>query len=240
MATVPATRRPPAPAEGFIDATSDRLSLCIPPTVFTHQGFRDWVKSDDFPERVRVTFISGEVYLDMSNEEAETHVAVKGEIARILLSLAKELKLGKFYGDGVLVTNEAAEVSNNPDGTFLTYESIEAGRVRLIPRVDAEGQYNEIEGVPDLVVEVVSKSSVRKDTRRLREAYHRAGIREYWLIDARGAEVEFQILQLRRSGYAATPAKDGWLRSRIFGRSFRLTREQDRAGLWDYTLHVRE
>src|SRR5437764_354803 len=118
MATVPARRRrrTSVPASvPFVDVTTDRLSLRVPASAFTLPGFREWAKDDDFPERVRVTFIEGEVYLDMSNEEAQTHVAVKGEIYRSLENLNRALRLGKLYADGVLVTNEAAEVSNNPD-----------------------------------------------------------------------------------------------------------------------------
>jgi Uma2 family endonuclease len=218
---------------------SDRYHLTVPPSAFTLSGFRAWVKADHFPERVRVTFLDGEIYLDMSNEELETHVAVKGEIARVLSTLVRNAKLGKYYGDGVLVTNEAAKVSNNPDALFLSWETIETKRVQLIPRERKEGQYTEMEGTPDWVLEVVSDSSVRKDTRRLREAYHHAGIPEYWLIDARGEEIVFQILHRRKNRYAAAPNRQGWQRSQVFGRSFRLVRERDRAGMWEYTLEAR-
>jgi Uma2 family endonuclease len=36
----------------------------------------------------------------------------------------------------------------------------------------------ELEGTPDWVLEVVSQSSVAKDTKWLRESYHKAGIPE--------------------------------------------------------------
>ncbi len=40
-----------------------------------------------------------------------------------------------------------------------------------------------IQGAPDLVVEVISPSSERRDWRIKRELYARHGVREYWLID---------------------------------------------------------
>ena len=73
-------------------------------------------------------------------------------------------------------------------------------------------------------MEIVSNSSVVKDTRDLRAAYHAAGIREYWIIDARGAEIRFQILHWRKSAYFTAPRADGWQRSRVFSRWFELTR----------------
>src|SRR5205807_2279951 len=106
--------------------------------------------------------------------------------------------------------NEAAGVANNPDATFISWAGLEKGRVHLVPRTGAQGQYIELEGTPDWVLEIVSDSSVEKDTRLLRTAYHRAGIREYWLVDARGPELVFQILQWRKAGYAAAAKRGGW------------------------------
>jgi Uma2 family endonuclease len=238
MATVPTTRRQPPPAPPKVRPESDRLSIRIPVSAATLAGFRAWVLSDAFPEYVRAAFIGQEIHLDMSKEELETHAAVKAEVCRVLLTLNHELKLGKFYLDGPLVTNEAAGVSNNPDATFVNRASIQSQRVRLVPREGEQGQYLEIEGTPDWVLEIVSDSSVQKDTQRLRAAYHCAGIREYWLIDARGEAIVFQILHWRKTGYAAAPHRGGWQRSRVFGRSFRLQRQRDDLGLWEYTLEV--
>jgi Uma2 family endonuclease len=240
MATVraPRHRRPTSKEIDVAPAPVDRWGLRIPASALTLAGFRAWATSDDFPEHIRVAFLDEEIHIDMSNEELETHNKVKMEIARVLLNWNREARRGTFGGDGVLISNAAAGVSNNPDAFFFTHDSLQAGRVRLVPRVGEQGQYIEIEGTPDWVLEVVSDSSVQKDTTRLREAYHRAGIAEYWLIDARGDDIRFQILHRRKTGYAAAPVRDGWQRSRVFGRSFRLDRQRDALGLWEYTLHV--
>jgi Uma2 family endonuclease len=134
----------------------------------------------------------------------------------------------------------AAEVSNNPDALFIGKEALESARARHVPRKGAEHPYRELEGTPDWVLEVVSDGSVTKDTVRLRAAYHRAGIPEYWLVDARKEELSFQVLLRRKNGYVAAPNRDGWQRSRVFARSFRLERILDEFGLWEYTLHARE
>jgi Uma2 family endonuclease len=243
MSTVPQpVRRVEAPsiqAHPITIVTND-WALVIPPQAQTMAGFREWATADDFPERVRVTYLGGEIIIDMSNEEINTHVALKTELTGVLYALVRQLRLGKFYGDGVLLTNVSAEVSNNPDALFLGKETLESARARLVPKKGAEHQYRELEGTPDWVLEVVSDGSVRKDTVQLRQAYHRAGIPEYWLVDARGDELSFQVLLRRKNGYVAAPSKDGWQRSRVFDRSFRLERTLDEFGLWDYTLHVRE
>lgn len=225
----------------FSPDSSPRIdgAIQIPASARTHAGFREWIAADALPDHCRTAYIDGEIYLDMSKEDIETHVAVKGEISRVVLTLSRKLRQGKFYADGVLVSNEAAQVSNNPDACFLSFASLRSGKVRLVPKEGQPGRFTEIEGTPDWLLEVISDNSVHKETERLRNAYHRAGIPEYWLIDARGEAIDFQLLLWRKAGYVAAKSKAGWLRSKVFDRSFKLTRRPDALGLWQYTLHVR-
>ena len=239
MTTLPASRRSTTPVSPRDGLAPSRLCLWIPASALTHAGFRSWATSGAVPDHVRLTFLDHGIYVDMSNEEPETHVLVKGEVSRVLANLTRELKLGQLYPDGLLLSNEAAEVSNNPDALFVIWDNLEQRRTRLVPREGEKGPYREMEGTPDWVLEVVSDSSVEKDTDWLRSAYHRAGIPEYWLIDARGEEIRFHILVWRKQGYAAAPRRGGWQRSPVFGHRFRLTRERVRLGLWEYTLHAR-
>jgi Uma2 family endonuclease len=222
----------------FVHGVSEGRWLDIPREAFTHAGFRAWACSDDFPEEGRISFLQGDVYVDMAAERLESHVKVKTEVTRVLGNVVVEEDLGGFFGDGTGLSNEDAEVAHVPDGTFVSWKSFEAGRVRQVPSPTGDGDFTELEGAPDMVLEVVSPSSVEKDTRLLRELYHRAGIAEYWLIDARGDEVQFQILCHRPKGYASAPQKGGWQRSRVFGRSFRLERTRDRLGDWRYRLLI--
>jgi Uma2 family endonuclease len=86
------------------------------------------------------------------------------------------------------------------------------------------------------VFEVISSSSVRKDTIELRDLYWQAGIPEYWLIDARHEPVKFDILRHGANRYLPTKKIGGWLKSSVFGRSFRLTKENDQLGNPQFTL----
>jgi Uma2 family endonuclease len=210
----------------------------IPASAHTLAGFRAWATSDEFPERGRFSFIDGEMYIDMSPEELETHGKVKGETGRVLLNLNRKINLGDFFSDGTLLSNEAAKLSTEPDAAFATWDTLRSGRLRLVPRVGAEGEYLEVEGTPDWVMEIVSKSSVGKDTRRLRKQYHKAGIAEYWLIDARGEQIQFQVLLRGAEDYHAEPGRSGWQTSPLFGRRFRLVRHKGELNLWQYTLQV--
>lgn len=209
----------------------------VPPTAHTLDGFRDWIHAVTLPPSCRVTYIAGQVLIDMSPERIGSHSAVKMEVSAVLYRLVREQGLGQFFPDGTLISNRAAEVANEPDAIFVSRATFAAGRARLVPSAD-ERDFVEIEGAPDMVLEIVSPSSVGKDTVRLRERYHRAGISEYWLIDARGDEVQFDILRHTPAGYAAVPAAGGWLASEVYQRRVRLDRVRDAQGAWWYTLHV--
>jgi Uma2 family endonuclease len=225
--------------EMFFDFRGTDLDIHVPAAAQTIDGFREWATSDELPEWLRVTFVRGEITINMSKEELETHNKVKTEVMRVLGNLDPDAEVGTLYNEGVRISSRGAEVSNNPDGVYVTWETVDAGRVRLVAARRGEGQFVEMEGSPDWVMEVVSNSSVTKDTRTLRRAYYRAGIREYWLIDARGARIDFQILVCGKRGYVAAPSKGGWQPSPVFGRSFRLTRRPHQRGGWLYRLEVR-
>ncbi|HEY0783712.1 MAG TPA: Uma2 family endonuclease, partial [Thermoanaerobaculia bacterium] len=102
-------------------------------------------------------------------------------------------------------------------------------------------RYSEIEGAPDLVVEVLSDASESKDNERLPRLYARAGIPELWLVDARGGEPRFEVHTLSGDRYervAADPA--GTVRSLVLGLAVRLVRQRTRLGGWRYALEHSE
>jgi Uma2 family endonuclease len=75
------------------------------------------------------------------------------------------------------------------------------------------------------VVEVVSDSSVKKDTKRLPAAFWAAGVREFWLADARREELIFVVHE--RGEAAFQPVKvdaEGFQFSAVMGYRFRLER----------------
>jgi Uma2 family endonuclease len=210
----------------------------IPEWVVDLASFRRWYHSGEFPEEGRIDYIQGAVWVDMTMEQVFTHVLIKTAITVALGGLANAEDLGLYLTDGLRLSNEGADLSAEPDGTFISNQSMEDANIQLIEDRREEG-YTEIEGVPDMVLEIVSNSSVRKDTQRLFKAYWDAGIREYWLVDVRGERLDFTIYRHTPKGYVAVRKRDGWLKSQAFGRSFRLTRGEDRFGHPRYSLDVR-
>lgn len=210
--------------------------VSLPTWVKDLATFRQWTYSDDFPETGRIGYINGEVWIDLSGEQLFTHAGLKGEFIGVLGPLVKREKLGRFFPDGVMLTNVAAGLSCKPDSTFVSFAALD-DRVRLIEG-GADG-FIELEGTPDMVLEVVSRGSVHKDTVVLRQAYWEAGIPEYWLADARREPLQFDILRHTARGYAASRKQDGWIKSTVFGHSFRLDSARDARGNPEFTLEVR-
>lgn len=242
MATAsPARRRASAPKSFPVEPRPDFESLCIrmPASGMTLDTFHDWLETDPVPEWVRVCYIEGEVYLDMSLEDLDTHATLKRAVCVDLEILNRRLKIGTLFLDGARISHEGAVLSTRPDAVLVRRATFRSGKVRLVPKKKDATRYTRLEGTPDWVLEIISDSSVAKDNERLRTAYHKAGVPEYWLIDARGEAIDFQLLLWKKSGYAAAPVKDGWQSSRVFGHAFRLERQRDEFGLWEYTLLVR-
>jgi Uma2 family endonuclease len=210
----------------------------IPAGINDLDAFRHWAKSDDYPRRGRFAFLRGKLWVDMSMEQAFSHNRVKVRFTTVLDDLVAADDSGYVFGDRMLLSNPAAGVSNEPDVMYVSFASLDAGRASLVP--GAEGGFVEVLGSPDMVLEVVSNSSVRQDTRELVEDYWRAGIAEYWLVDARGEQPVFDLLRSGADGYVrARRQSGGWLKSQVFGRSFRFTQSTDARGFPQYAVDVR-
>ncbi len=210
----------------------------VPLTVGSLADFRRWALSDDFPETGRIDFIDGRIEVDMAPEDLFCHGTLKTEIVAALYDRIKHNRLGHLFVDKARVSCPAADLSAEPDIVFLSHEAIRLGRARAIPKAGGKpGRYVEIEGAPDLVVEIVSDSSVTKDTRRLPAAYFRAGVREFWLADARGDEAVFIIHSPGLDGFEpAVRDADGFQPSAVLGCRFRLDAARDEDGNWEFDL----
>ena len=208
------------------------------PIIRSLDDFRRWALSDGFPERGRIDFVAGKIEVDMSPEDLFCHGKLKGLIYAELLQRTEGQDLGHSFVDRTRVSVPAAGLSVEPDIVFISHESLDSGRVRLVPKSGGEpGRYVEVEGPPDLIVEIVSDSSVTKDTQRLPEAYAAAGVREFWLADARTEPVVFPIHHWAEGKYCLAEADaEGYLRSNVFDCRFRLDATRDARGHWKFSL----
>jgi len=198
--------------------------------------FRQWAASDSYPESGRIDYLAGRIEVDVSPEDLYTHGKLKTTLIAVLQRIVEKGDLGDLFSDRARVSCPEADLSAEPDLVFVSYGAVEGGRVRLVPKSTGEAdRYVEMEGPPDLAVEIVSDRSAQKDTERLPQAYWRARIPEFWLADARGPALVFQIHRWTQGGYEPAPAgADGSQYSAIFRAWFGVTRRRNRAGRWTY------
>ncbi len=204
------------------------------PVIGGHRAFRRWALSPQYPEHGWISYLDGEIHVDFSMELL-VHNLIKSCFCTYLTLLAEQDDLGRYLGDNMLLTNVPAGISTEPDGMFILYRSIAQRRVRLTKRQRS----GEVVGTPDMAVEVISRSSVRKDMRVLPQLYWRAGIREYWRVDSRVEVPQLTILRRGPARYRTVRSSDGWVKSAVFSKSFRLVTTQARDGMPKFKLEVR-
>ncbi|HEY2252814.1 MAG TPA: Uma2 family endonuclease [Planctomycetaceae bacterium] len=206
----------------------------IPDGITDLESFRRWAHSDDFPESGQFSYLNDAIWVDTSMEQLFSHNRVKVAITYTIMALLQELRTGQYVADRMLLSNSAAGFATEPDALYFHWSTVQSGRLNMIEGA-GEGCI-ELEGTPDMVIEIVSRSSVHKDTVVLRELYWEAGIPEYWLIDARGATPDFQILRHMAEGYEPTDSIDLGVVSSVFNRKFRLRQEADPLGKPEFFL----
>ena len=222
--------------EEQVEIPLDLRSLC---------EFRRWALSDAYPERGRIDYLAGRIEVDMSPEDFFCHGTLKVELIRVLSQRVKDTGSGHLVSDRTRVSCPEADLSAEPDIVFVSDEALAAGRARLVAAATGApsgppGRYVELEGAPDLVVEIVSDRSEAKDTRRLPEAYFRAGVRELWLADARGEQIVFLIHRRGEAGFVPVQSdSEGFQRSAVFGCGLRIDGRRDAQGHWTFDLRQR-
>jgi Uma2 family endonuclease len=214
----------------------------IPLDLHSLADFRRWATSDAFPERGRIDYVAGRIEVDMSPEDIFCHGTVKGEIYSTLHQLVKSRDLGYLLIDRTRISSIEADLSAEPDIVLACCASLAAGRVRLIPKAGRKSdRYIELEGAPDLIVEIVSDASVAKDTKRLPEAYFKAGVPEFWLADARREPLVFLIHERGPSAYQPVqPDAEEFQFSAVFGCRFQLASRRDAQGHQVFDLRQRQ
>lgn len=211
------------------------LTVCgiaIPWETQTLEGFRAWVATLD-EHGPRVSYSRGSVHVEASPQDYDTHEPLVDAINAALRALASELDLGRYCFPPSWFTHKAIDLSTEPDGFLALWSTLERGELRINPDREVE-----MIGRPDMVLEVVSESSQRKDLVEHVEDYARAHVSEYWIADARRT-VQLRVLVLTDGAYVDAPIDgDGWVRSPVFGRAFRLRALPERAGFRDFALDV--
>ena len=124
----------------------------------------------------RCELIFGRFYVSLS--PAGPHQTVALQIARLLDDIA--VAAGGLAQIAPMDVALAEHSVVQPDVLFLSKER----RSRMAERV---------EGAPDLVVEVLSPGTARRDRGEKLRLYAESGVREYWIVDPAEKQIEFLV-----------------------------------------------
>ncbi len=105
-----------------------------------------------------------------------------------LVGMFDELRIGGILLSAPTEVRLTNQRSREPDVVYVT--------PRHVFRVSA----SKVNGAPDLVVEVISDDSVRRDRITKRDEYAAAGVPEYWIIDCRPGHEREEFLLLDEGG----------------------------------------
>lgn len=140
----------------------------------TQAEFRAWL--DDRPDRGRGHYelLNGRVVV--SPPAGWPHGQIGTAVVVVLERYAEQHRIGRVFASSAgfdLPSGDTIE----PDGSLVT-----TARWNAAPP-PAFGQFLKV--VPDLVVEILSPSTRRRDLTEKKDVYARNGVDEYWIIDPR-------------------------------------------------------
>ncbi len=127
--------------------------------------------------------IEGEKF--MSPSPGWGHVNVTANLVKIIGNYASINKLGVVAADNFDV--------HFPDGSLFKPDFIfvSAEKAKLL----FEDKNATLHGVPDMVAEIFSRSTMKRDIGIKKDIYERNGVKEYWIIDPWSENIQVYLLR---------------------------------------------
>lgn len=144
-------------------------------------NYQDYLQ---LPEDKRYEIIDGDIFMVPSPNEG--HQCILSNIFHILSHYVRQNKLERVYFAPLDVLFSEEDIVQ-PDIIFVSHEN-----KRIITK-------DNIKGVPDLIIEVLSPSSGNRDMGIKKKLYARNGVREYWIVDPEHETAD--VLLLKGKGF---------------------------------------
>lgn len=136
-------------------------------------------------ENERIEIINGEAF--MMAPPSRVHQKISGEIFRQLANYLEGKRCEVYSAPfGVRLFEQAGDAPEDVDTMVEPDVSVVCDRSKL----DEHG----CKGAPDLVVEILSPSSLRHDQLVKLGLYQRAGVQEYWIVNPEDKTIRVMLL----------------------------------------------
>ncbi len=127
--------------------------------------------------------IEGEKF--MAPSPGMGHVNVTANLVTIIGGYARVNKLGIAFADNLDV--------HFPDGSLFQPDFIFISAAKADLFIDKRNMT--LHGVPDMVAEIFSRSTMKRDIGIKKDIYERNGVKEYWIINPWSESIEVYILR---------------------------------------------
>jgi len=122
--------------------------------------------------------------------------------------------------DTYVEKNKLGEMFDAPMDVFLDRDNAYEPDILFIAQgnpgyLDPKGGF---EGVPDLVIEILSLYNPKHDLIKKKEVYERNGVKEYWIVDPFEKDVTGYYLEKR--SFKPFPKAKGKIKSKLLGKAF--------------------
>jgi Uma2 family endonuclease len=117
--------------------------------------------------------------------------------------------------DGFAQSHQLGEVILAPMDVILAEDNTAQPDLLYISKENAGIARDWVRGAPDLVVEILSPSSIRRDRYEKLEQYARFGVKEYWIVDPANRSLEILALQEKRFAVHSSAAETGQADSKV-------------------------
>lgn len=146
--------------------------------VFNQKGFKHWLEERPASDINHYELLRGRIV--MNPPAGWPHGSVESNIHTPLATFVRAHGLGIMLGSSAgydLPSGDTVE----PDISFIANERLKAGPA------PQPGKFVRI--VPNLVVEILSPATARKDRTEKKAIYEENGVEEYWLVDTKRHEI---------------------------------------------------
>jgi len=136
------------------------------------------LKYDFFDDSVRMEKIGGHTVMLAPPSPVPNHASAAMNIGRILSNYLRGKACRVWQGNVDVVLSE--------NDTFIPDVVVVCN-----PKIVYDGAIN---GAPDLVVEILSPSTSKRDRGVKKDAYERYGVKEYWIVSVAEKSIEVYLL----------------------------------------------